>query len=104
MVVMVAPFAPHFAEENWERLGHSTSIFEARWPTWDERLTVQSTVELVVQVNGKTRSKVHVPRDSDEATALAAALADPAVQRFLDGKQIRKTILVPNRLLNLVVG
>ncbi|HEU4648597.1 MAG TPA: leucine--tRNA ligase [Gemmatimonadales bacterium] len=104
MVVMVAPFAPHFAEENWERLGHSTSIFEARWPTWDERLTVQSTVELVVQVNGKTRSKVHVPRDSDEATALAAALADPAVQRFLDGKQIRKTILVPNRLLNLVVA
>jgi leucyl-tRNA synthetase len=104
MVVMVAPFAPHFAEENWERLGHRTSVFEARWPEWDERLTVQATVELVVQVNGKTRSKVHVPRDSDEATAVAAALADPAVQRFLDGKQLRKTILVPNRLLNLVVG
>ncbi len=104
MVVMVAPLAPHFAEECWERLGHTTSVFDARWPAWDERLTVESQVELVVQVNGKTRGKVIVPRDTDEATAVAAALEDATVRRFVDGKEIRKRVLVPNRLLNLVVG
>jgi leucyl-tRNA synthetase len=104
LVVMLAPFAPHFAEECWERLGHATSIFEARWPAWDERLVVEGQVELVVQVNGKTRSKVTVPRDADEAMVLAAALADGAVRRFVDGKEIRKQIVVPNRLVNLVVG
>jgi leucyl-tRNA synthetase len=104
MVVMVAPFAPHFAEECWERLGHATSVFDASWPSWDDSLTVEDTVELVVQVNGKTRAKVHVRRDADETAALGAALSDGGVQRFLDGKELRKTILVPNRLLNLVVG
>jgi leucyl-tRNA synthetase len=104
LIVMLAPFAPHFAEENWERLGHGGSIFDAKWPTWDERLTVEDSVEIAVQVNGKTRSKVHVPRDADEETVTAAVLADPVSRRFLDGKQIRKRILVPNRLLNLVVS
>ena len=104
LVIMVAPFAPHFAEECWERLGHAASVFEAHWPAWDEHLTVEHTVELVVQVNGKTRSKVHVRRDAAEDDAVLAALADEAVRRFIDGKEIRKRILVPNRLLNLVVG
>jgi leucyl-tRNA synthetase len=104
MVVMVAPFAPHFGEECWERLGHSTSVFDARWPAWDPRLTVDTTVEVAVQVNGKTRSKVRVQRDAPEAVVVVAALRDPAVRRFVDGKPIRKQILVPNRLLNLVVG
>ena len=65
LVVMLAPFAPHFAEECWERLGHTTSVFDARWPAWDEGLMVEDRVEVVVQVNGKTRSKVSVPRDAD---------------------------------------
>jgi len=103
MVVMVAPFAPHFAEECWERLGHTTSVFDAHWPAWDEHLTVEHTVELVVQINGKTRSKVHVRRDAAEDEAVAAALADETVRRFINGKEIRKRILVPNRLVNLVV-
>jgi leucyl-tRNA synthetase len=104
LIVMLAPFAPHFAEENWERLGHKDSIFDTAWPKWDEKLTVEDSVEIAVQVNGKTRSKVTVPRNADEASVVAAALEDPAVRRFVDGKEVRKRILVPNRLLNLVVG
>ncbi len=104
LVVMLAPFAPHFAEESWERLGHDTSIFDARWPAWDEGLVVEDQVEVAVQVNGKTRSKVTVPRDAAQDVVVAAALADPAVRRFTDGKEVRKVVYVPNRLLNLVVG
>ena len=104
LIVMLAPFAPHFAEENWERLGHDGSIFDARWPVWDERLTVEDTVEMAVQVNGKTRSRITVARDADEATVVAAALRDPVVRRFTEGKEVRKVVYVPNRLLNLVVG
>jgi leucyl-tRNA synthetase len=104
LIIMVAPFAPHFAEECWERLGHRTSVFSAHWPTWDEHLTVEHTVELVVQVNGKTRSKVHVRRDASETEAVTAALADETVRRLIDSKEIRKQILVPNRLVNLVTA
>ncbi len=104
LMIMVAPFAPHFAEECWERLGHKTSVFEAHWPTWDEHLTVEHTVELVVQVNGKTRSRVHVRRDASETEVVTAALADEAVRRFIESKEIRKQILVPNRLVNLVTA
>jgi leucyl-tRNA synthetase len=104
LVIMLAPFAPHFAEECWERLGHTDSVFDARWPTWDEALVVSRSVELPVQVNGKTRSRVSVPRDAPEEQAAAVALADPAVHKFVDGKQVRKVIYVPNRLINFVVG
>jgi len=104
LVVMLAPFAPHFAEECWERLGHRTSVFDSRWPEYDPALVVEETVEVVVQVNGRTRSKVTVGRDADEETAVAAALADATTRRFVDGKVLRKRIYVPNRLVNLVVA
>jgi leucyl-tRNA synthetase len=104
LVVMLAPFVPHFAEECWERLGHAESVFDAQWPAWDEGLVVEDRVEVVVQVNGKTRSRVQVPRDADEETVVAAALQDGAVQRFAEGKGVRKRVYVPNRLLNLVVA
>ncbi|HEU4698515.1 MAG TPA: leucine--tRNA ligase [Gemmatimonadales bacterium] len=104
LVVMLAPLAPHFAEECWERLGHATSVFEARWPTFDPALTVEQAVEVVVQVNGKTRAKVTVPRDADQAAVVAAALADEATRRFVGEGEVRKVVHVPNRLLNLVVG
>jgi leucyl-tRNA synthetase len=79
-------------------------VFDASWPGWNERLVVEDRVEVVVQINGKTRSKVQVARDADEETVGAAALRDAAVQRFVEGKTIQKRIHVPNRLLNLVVG
>ena len=103
LVVMLAPFAPHFAEECWERLGHETSVFEARWPAYDAALTVEDRVEIAVQVNGKTRSRVTVDRGAGEAAVVAAAQADETTARFTGGREPRKIIYVPNRLLNLVV-
>lgn len=103
-VVMLAPLAPHFAEECWERLGHGTSVFDASWPEYDARLLVEDTVEIVVQVNGKTRGKVTVMRDAPESVVVARAREEESVERNLGARTIRKVIHVPNRLVNLVVG
>jgi leucyl-tRNA synthetase len=104
LIVMLAPIVPHFSEENWERLGHTSSVFEAKWPSWDPTLMVEGTVEVVVQVSGKTRSKVSVGRDAAEEEVLAAALEDETTRRFTAGKETRKVVYVPNRLINIVVG
>jgi leucyl-tRNA synthetase len=104
LVLMLAPIAPHFAEENWERLGHPGSVFDARWPGWDPALMVDGRVEVVVQVSGKTRSKVSVDRDAAEDEVLAAAMKDETTLRFTSGKETRKVVYVPNRLINIVVG
>ncbi len=69
LVIMLAPFAPHFAEESWERLGHGSSVFEARWPVWEDRLIVEDEIEIPVQVNGKTRSKIRIPQGAEEKSA-----------------------------------
>jgi leucyl-tRNA synthetase len=104
LIIMLAPFAPHFAEESWERLGNATSVFDARWPEWNEALTVEDNVEVVIQVSGRTRSRVSVPRDAEQGAVVEAAQRDAAVRRFTEGKEVRKVVYVPNRLLNLVVG
>jgi len=103
LVVMLAPYAPHLAEELWTVLGHDRSIFEASWPGYDERLATAGDVEVVVQVNGKVRGRVTVSPGASEAQVVALALADESVKKFVDGKSVRKTIYVPDRLLNLVV-
>ena len=103
MVQMLAPFAPHFAEECWERLGAGTSIFDSTWPEWDESLTVDLQVEIPIQVNGKTRSKIQVPRGATEQLVTNAALQDPIIRKFIDGGQPAKVIFVKDRLINLVV-
>lgn len=103
-VIALAPLAPHFAEECWERLGHTTSVFDARWPDYDPALLVEQQVDVVVQVNGKTRGKLRVARDVGEEAVVASAMAEPSLSRFLAGHTIRKAIYVPNRLLNLVLG
>ncbi|HEX7023951.1 MAG TPA: leucine--tRNA ligase, partial [Gemmatimonadales bacterium] len=103
MVVMLAPFAPHFSEECWERLGAVTSVFDARWPDWEEALTVEHTIDIPVQVQGKTRSRVRVPRGAPESVVVAAALRDPVVSRFIDGREPAKIVYVKDRLLNLVL-
>jgi leucyl-tRNA synthetase len=102
-VVMLAPFAPHFAEECWERLGHDTSVFDTRWPSYDPGLLHDETMELPVQVGGKTRGKVQVARGADEAAVTAAAQRDDGLRRFLEGRSVRKVIYVPNRLINFVL-
>jgi leucyl-tRNA synthetase len=102
LVLLLAPYAPHIAEELWAHLGYETSVFEAPWPVYDEQRAVSSEVEIVVQVNGKVRARLTVKRGASEADVLARALADEAVRKFVDGK-LKKTIYVPDRLLNLVV-
>jgi leucyl-tRNA synthetase len=104
LVLMLAPIAPHFAEENWERLGNTGSVFDATWPAWDPGMMVDETVEVVVQVSGKTRSKVSVGRDAGQDEVLAAAMEDETTRRFTAGKETRKVVYVPNRLINIVVG
>lgn len=103
VVSCVAPFAPHVADELWQQLGHSASIHKDSWPKLDASALVESEVKIVVQVNGKVRSTIMVPADSDEAEVTKAANADEKVAVFLKDAQIKKTILVPNKLINFVI-
>jgi len=103
LVVMLAPYAPHIAEELWEVMGHKTSVFEAKWPSYDERLASAGDVEIAVQVNGKLRSRLTVPRGMAEQDVLARVHADEAVKKFVDGKKVKKVVYVQDRLVNLVV-
>src|SRR3989475_11701622 len=103
VLVMLAPYAPHLAEELWAVLGHDRTIFAASWPGYDEALAAAGQVEIVVQVNGKVRGRVTVSRGATEAHVLEQALKDESVRRFVNGQPVRKTIYVQDRLLNLVV-
>jgi leucyl-tRNA synthetase len=103
LLVLLAPYAPHIAEELWAHLGHETSVFQARWPEYDEGRAASGDVEIVVQVNGKVRGRLTVERGAGEAEVLTRALADESVRKFVDGKLMKKAIYVPDRLLNLVV-
>jgi leucyl-tRNA synthetase len=105
LVVMVAPFAPHIAEELWERLGHEGGIFDAApWPDFDPEKAREDTVEVAVQVNGKLRGTISLPLDADADTAEAAARSEDNVSRHLEDGTVRRVIHVPNRLVNFVVG
>jgi leucyl-tRNA synthetase len=103
LVLMLAPLAPHLAEELWLRLGHTTSLAHGPFPEADSAYLVEDTVEYPVQVNGKVRGRVVVAADADDDTLKAVAVADEKVQAFLAGATPRKVIVVPGRLVNLVV-
>jgi leucyl-tRNA synthetase len=103
LLVMLAPYAPHLAEELWAALGHDRSIFQATWPSYDAKLAAGDDVEIVVQVNGKVRGHLVVQRGASEAQVKELALRDESVRKFVDGKPVRKTVYVQDRLLNLVV-
>jgi len=102
--LLLAPFAPHLAEELWQRLGHDKSLAREAWPEADASLLEEDEVTLVVQVNGKKRADLRVAVDADEATIRTAALALDAVQKHLDGKEPKKVIVVPGRVVNIVRG
>ena len=102
-VSLIQPYAPHVAEELWERLGHER-LWDEPWPVADPALLEHETFELVVQVNGKVRDRVEVAADLPEDELVARAKASPKVQAHLDGKEIRQAIVVPGKLVNLVVG
>ncbi|MDQ3519180.1 MAG: class I tRNA ligase family protein, partial [Gemmatimonadota bacterium] len=102
LLILVAPYAPHIAEELWERFGHSESVFETRWPEYDQTLAVEQMVELVVQVNGKVRGRLIVSPGISQEEAVRLARSDPGVAKFVIGEPT-KAVFVPGRLLNLVV-
>jgi leucyl-tRNA synthetase len=103
-VLLLSPFAPHLAEELWEKLGHAHSLAYAAWPAYDSAKLATETVEMVVQINGKVRSKFHVPVDTDEAALKPMVLNDANVKRHLEGRTIVKMVVVKNKLVSLVVG
>jgi leucyl-tRNA synthetase len=104
LTLMLAPFAPHTAEEMWERLGHDGGLSTAAWPAYDEAAARAEEIVVPVQVNGKLRARVTVPADASEDALRDAALADPAVQAYTRGKDVRKVIVARGKLVSVVVG
>ena len=102
-VSLIQPYAQHVAEELWVKLGHER-LWEAPWPVADPSQLTEDTFELVVQVNGKVRDRFEVPMSATEDEIVAQASASPKVQAHIDGAQLRKTIVVPQKLVNFVVG
>jgi leucyl-tRNA synthetase len=103
LLLLLAPTAPHLAEELWQRTGHSYSIHNQSWPQWDEELAKDEEITLVIQVNGKLRDRIVVPASISEAQARHLALESQRVKAHLEGKEIIRMIYVQGRLLNLVV-
>jgi leucyl-tRNA synthetase len=103
LILLIAPFAPHFAEEMWESMGYEYSVFNQKWPEYDPKVLEKDVVELGVQVNGKIRGRVEVPADLSEEEVRKIVLADPRIQSYVEGKTIRKLILIKNRIVNIVV-
>jgi len=99
----LSPFAPHLAEEIWKNIGNENLICQAKWPTYDESKTIDKTIQIVVQVNGKLRAKLFSEHNADKDELLKIAKEDEQVQKWLEGKTIIKEIFIPNKLINFVV-
>ena len=104
LLPLLAPFAPHLAEELWQKLGHAASLAHEPWPVWDPARLASDTLEIPVQVNGKLRGKLTVPAGTDAAALERLARADPAVAKWIEGKTVKKIIVVPGRLVNVAVA
>ncbi|MGO2950547.1 class I tRNA ligase family protein, partial [Lentilactobacillus kefiri] len=103
-VKLLSPVAPHIAEELWSLLGHDGTITYEQWPTYDASKLVENTVQMVIQVNGKVRSHIKVARDLAKDKVEEAAKKDENVEKYIEGKTIRKVIVIPNKIVNIVVG
>ncbi len=104
IVVLISPFAPHIAEELWQELGRAPSILQTEWPRVNEAALHRAQMEIVLQVNGKLRGRIMVGAEADQAAIEQEALADPQVQKWIEGKTVRKVIVVPGRLVNIAVS
>jgi leucyl-tRNA synthetase len=100
--LILAPFAPHIAEELWQRLGHAESLAYQPWPAYDESLTQEKQIELAVQVNGKIKDRMVVAADADEESIKSGALSNEKVVEALGGKTPKKVIVIKSRLVNIV--
>lgn len=103
IVVLLAPFAPHIAEELWHQLGHKTTVCDAQWPTWDESLLVESEMQLMVSFNGKARFQITLPTDASNDDIQKTALADERSAKYIGEKKVVKVIVVPKRIINIVI-
>ncbi|MCH7994411.1 MAG: class I tRNA ligase family protein [Planctomycetes bacterium] len=103
-VLILSPFAPHICEELWQRLGHPETLAYEPWPTYDPKLAKDTEIEVPVQIKGKLRARIMLPADADPQTMETAALANETIKKFLEGKTIRKVIVVPGKLVNIVAG
>jgi leucyl-tRNA synthetase len=104
LLLLLAPCCPHVAEELWARTGRPYSVHRQSWPQFEPELAAEEVITLVVQVNGKVRARLQAPADITEEAAREAALADENVQRHIEGREIRKIVYVPGRLVNVVAG
>ena len=104
LIILLAPFAPHIAEELWHKLGHETTVCDAQWPIHNEEYLKESSVNYAVSFNGKARFNIQLPADASREDVEKAALADPAAQKWIEGKTIRKVIVVPGKICNIVVS
>ena len=103
LVTVLAPFAPHIAEELWEQTGGKGSVCDTEWPTWNEDYLVEDEVQMPVSFNGKTRFQINLPATASKEAIIEAAMSDERSQKYLEGKQVVKTIVVPGRIINIVV-
>jgi leucyl-tRNA synthetase len=103
LTLLLAPFAPHMAEEMWERMGNPGATHQAAWPEYNESFLKADEMEIVVQVNGKVRQKLSVPAEIDEESLKTKSLDDPRIQEWTSGKEVKKVIVVPKKLVNIVV-
>jgi leucyl-tRNA synthetase len=104
VVVLISPIAPHISQQLWQELGNNGLVIDAPWPQVDESALVKTSIEIVVQVGGKVRAKLQVAADADKDSIEKMALEDANVQKFIDGKTIRKIIVVPGKLVNIVAS
>jgi leucyl-tRNA synthetase len=103
LITLLAPFAPHISEELWSRLGHDASVHLQSWPDYDASALEQATVTMAVQVNGKVRAEIEVSKDADKAAILETAKAETNVAKYLQEGELKREIVVPGKLVNLVV-
>ena len=104
LVVLLAPFAPHLCEELWEKLGHNTSVCDAQWPEFNEEYLKEDTVKYTISFNGKARFTLDFPADADNATIEQTVRNHESSQKYLEGKTVKKVIIVPKKIVNMVIA
>jgi leucyl-tRNA synthetase len=104
LLLLLAPFAPHIAEELWEGIGRPYSIHQQAWPTADAALLVRETETIAIQINGRARATIELPADAGEDEAVEAARHVAAIRRYVDGSTVRRVVYVPGRILNIVLA
>lgn len=102
LTLLLSPMAPHLSEEVWQTLGHEGTLAYEAWPEWDEALCEETTVTMAVQVNGKVKAEITLPKDADQDLAKELAMAAPKVSALLEGKEVKKFIYVPGKIVNIV--